>query len=56
MSIVTVSRLYGSGGSEVAARVAKDLGWSLLSPRRVDSVAARMGITRPRRAARRARP
>lgn len=45
MSIVTVSRLYGSGGSEVAARVAGDLGWSLLDNSVVDSVAARLGIT-----------
>ena len=45
MSIITVSRLYGSGGSEVAARVAKDLGWSLLDNGVVDSVAARLGIT-----------
>ena len=30
MAILTVSRLYGSGGSEVAAIVAKTLGWSLL--------------------------
>ena len=44
MSIVTVSRLYGSGGSEVAARVAKELGWSLLDNTVVDAVAARLGI------------
>lgn len=52
MSIVTVSRLYGSGGSEVAARVAKDLGWSLLDNSVVDSVAARLGITSAEVAAR----
>ena len=45
MAIVTISRLYGSGGSEVAARVARDLGWSLLDNAVVDSVAARLGIT-----------
>ncbi len=45
MSIVTVSRLYGSGGSEVAARVAKDLGWSLLDNGVVDAVAVRLGVT-----------
>ena len=45
MSIITISRLYGSGGSEVAARVANDLGWSLLDNGVVDSVAARLGIT-----------
>ena len=45
MSVVTVSRLYGSGGSEVAARVAKELGWSLLDNAVVDAVATRLGIT-----------
>lgn len=45
MSIVTISRLYGSGGSEVAALVAKELGWSLLDNSVVDQVAARLGIT-----------
>ncbi|MDO8501295.1 MAG: cytidylate kinase-like family protein [Gemmatimonadaceae bacterium] len=45
MPIVTISRLYGSGGSEVAARVAKELGWSLLDNAVVDAVAARLGIT-----------
>ena len=46
MSIVTISRLYGSGGSEVAERVAKDLGWSLLDNAMVDAVATRLGIPR----------
>lgn len=45
MSVVTISRLYGSGGSEVAALVAKQLGWSLLDNAVVDEVAARLGIT-----------
>ena len=45
MSVVTVSRLYGSGGSEVAARVARALGWSLLDNAVVDAVAARLGVT-----------
>ena len=45
MSIVTISRLYGSGGSEVAVLAAKELGWSLLDNGVVDSVAARLGIT-----------
>ena len=45
MSVVTISRLYGSGGSEVAALVAKELGWSLLDNAVVDAVAARLGIT-----------
>jgi cytidylate kinase len=45
MAVVTVSRLYGSGGSEVAAKVAAALGWSLLDNAVVDAVAARLGIT-----------
>jgi cytidylate kinase len=43
--VLTVSRLYGSGGSEVAAIVAKTLGWSLLDNAVVDAVAARMGLS-----------
>ncbi len=45
MPTLTISRLYGSGGSEVAALVAKKLGWSLLDNAVVDAVAARMGLT-----------
>ena len=45
MAIITVSRLYGSGGSEVAAVTAKLLGWSLLDNSVVDAVAARMGLS-----------
>lgn len=45
MAILTVSRLYGSGGSEVAARAARALGWTLLDNDVVDSVAARLGLT-----------
>lgn len=45
MAILTVSRLYGSGGSEVASIVAKTLGWSLLDNAVVDAVAARMGMS-----------
>jgi CMP/dCMP kinase len=45
VAILTVSRLYGSGGSEVAALTAKLLGWSLLDNAVVDAVAARMGLT-----------
>jgi len=45
VSIVTVSRLYGSGGSEVAALAAKQLGWSLLDNAVVDAVATRMGLS-----------
>jgi cytidylate kinase len=52
MAIVTVSRLYGSGGSEVAARVAQSPGWSLLDNAVGDAVAARLGVTRDEVAAR----
>jgi cytidylate kinase len=52
MSVVTISRLYGSGGSEVAELVAKELGWSLLDNAVVDAVAARLGIPRDEVAAR----
>jgi cytidylate kinase len=45
VAILTVSRLYGSGGSEVAAIVAEKLGWSLLDNEVVDAVAARLGMS-----------
>ena len=45
MPILTVSRLYGSGGSEVAALTAKLLDWSLLDNSVVDAVATRMGLS-----------
>jgi cytidylate kinase len=45
MAIVTISRQYGSGGSEVAERIARALGWKLYDNAVVDEVAARLGIT-----------
>jgi cytidylate kinase len=45
MSIITISRMYGSGGSNVAARVASAMGWSLLDNAVVDEVAARTGLS-----------
>src|SRR5688572_21595420 len=45
MSIITVSRMYGSGGSDVAEIVARELGWQLLDNEFVDAVAERLGIT-----------
>jgi CMP/dCMP kinase len=45
MPVITLSRMFGSGGSEVAARVADSLGWSLLDNALVDRVAARLGRT-----------
>lgn len=44
MSIITISRMYGSGGSEVAALVASALGWQLLDNALVDAVAERLGV------------
>jgi cytidylate kinase len=44
--IITISRMFGSGGSDVAARVARQLGWSLLDNAMVDAVAERIGIPR----------
>lgn len=45
MPIVTISRQYGSGGSEVARRAARLLGWELLDNGVVDAVAARLGVS-----------
>ena len=45
MAIITISRMYGSGGSEVARLVADDLGWTLLDNAVVDAVAERIGAT-----------
>ncbi|HEX6059973.1 MAG TPA: cytidylate kinase-like family protein [Gemmatimonadaceae bacterium] len=45
MALITISRMYGSGGSEVAERVARALGWSLLDNAFVDAVAERLGVT-----------
>lgn len=45
MPIVTISRQYGSGGSEVAEQVAKLLGWELLDNEVVDAVASRLGLS-----------
>jgi cytidylate kinase len=44
MAIITISRMYGSGGSDVAARVAQMLGWSLLDNAFIDAVAERLGV------------
>lgn len=46
MPVVTISRMYGSNGSEVAERVARSLGWSLFDNAMVDAVAERSGLTR----------
>jgi cytidylate kinase len=46
MPFITVSRMYGAGGSEVAARVAGTLGWALFDNAVIDAVAERSGLTR----------
>ncbi|HXF96683.1 MAG TPA: cytidylate kinase-like family protein [Gemmatimonadales bacterium] len=42
--LITVTRQYGSGGSEVARRVAEELGWTLIDNAFVDEVARRAGL------------
>ncbi|HVZ79137.1 MAG TPA: cytidylate kinase-like family protein [Gemmatimonadaceae bacterium] len=46
MAIITISRMYGSGGSHVAQRVATALGWNLLDNALVDEVSHRLGMSR----------
>jgi cytidylate kinase len=46
MPVITISRMYGSGGSEVAERVATTLGWSLFDNALIDAIAARSGLSR----------
>src|SRR5918912_2299467 len=46
MPVITISRMYGSGGSAVAERVARALDWSLLDNAFVDAVAERLGVPR----------
>ncbi|GAC1655935.1 MAG: hypothetical protein NVS4B3_21150 [Gemmatimonadaceae bacterium] len=46
MPIVTISRQFGSGGSEVAEYTARALGWALLDNALIDAVAERLGTTR----------
>lgn len=45
MSAVTISREYGSGGGEIAARLAKRLGWQLIDHEIVEHVAGEMGTS-----------
>ena len=41
MSVVTITRQYGAGGSAIARRVAETLGWTLIDNEFVQQVAAR---------------
>src|SRR5438067_328902 len=45
MRAVTISREYGSGGGEIAARLAAGLGWQLIDHEVVVQVAQRMGVS-----------
>lgn len=45
MRAITVSREYGSGGGEIASRLANHLGWRLLDHEIVERVALEMGTT-----------
>ncbi len=44
MAVVTVTRQYGAGGSEVARRVAQRLGWTVVDNEFVSAVAAEAGL------------
>lgn len=52
MPIITISRTYCSGGSNVAARIADAEGWSLLDNAFIDEVASRTGLSASEVAAR----
>ncbi|HEX7737455.1 MAG TPA: cytidylate kinase-like family protein [Ktedonobacteraceae bacterium] len=45
MRAITISREYGSGGGEVAARLARALGWRLVDHEAVVQVAHELGIS-----------
>jgi cytidylate kinase len=49
--LITISRQYGAGGSEVARRVAEALGWRVVDNELVERVAARAGLPPERVAA-----
>lgn len=44
MRAVTISREYGSGGGEIAARLARRLGWRLVDHEMVTQIARRLGV------------
>jgi CMP/dCMP kinase len=46
MPFITISRMYGSGGSDVAERVARSLGWTLYDNAIVDEISQRSGLPR----------
>ena len=44
MQAVTISRQYGSGGGEIAARLARKLGWQLIDHAIVEKTASELGV------------
>src|SRR5205823_363855 len=44
MRAITISRQYGSGGGEIAARLARKLGWQLIDHAIVEKTARELGI------------
>lgn len=44
MAVVTITRQFGAGGSEVARRVAQRLGWTVVDNEFVSAVAAQAGL------------
>jgi cytidylate kinase len=46
MPVVTISRMFGAGGSEVAERVATEFGWPVFDNALVDAIAERSGLSR----------
>lgn len=45
MAVVTITRQYGAGGSEVARRVAARLGWTVVDQEFVSAVATQAGMS-----------
>jgi cytidylate kinase len=45
MAVITISRQYGSGGDEIAARVCQELGWRAFDKRMMAQVASEMGLS-----------
>jgi CMP/dCMP kinase len=46
MPFITISRMYGSGGSDVAERVARSLGWTLYDNAIIDEISQQSGLPR----------
>lgn len=44
MAVITISRQFGSGGTEIATRVSKELGYQYFEKRLMDRIAADMGL------------